>query len=360
MSGGVDSSVAATLLLEQGYRVDGVFMKNWEEDGPCPADQDFRDARSVCDVLGVSLRMVNFSRDYRERVFEHFLGELRAGRTPNPDILCNREIKFRLFLEQALRLGAERIATGHYARIGERNGRLRLLKARDRNKDQSYFLYTLGQEQLARTLFPLGELEKGEVRAIAARHGLVTHDKRDSTGICFIGKRNFREFLGKFLPASPGEMRTPEGELVGEHSGLMFYTLGQRHGLGIGGRAGSSGEPWYVVGKDPARNLLYVSQGTHPMLFSRSLEADRLHWISGEGVTTPLRCTARVRYRQEEQECVVTHAEGGRCRVSFDTPQQAVTPGQSIVFYSGEECLGGAVIAATDAPAAERFRRRAG
>ena len=361
LSGGVDSSVAATLLLEQGYRVDGMFMKNWEENdgsGHCPAEQDFRDARSVCDAIGVSLQMVNFSRQYRERVFGHFLQELRAGRTPNPDILCNREIKFRLFLEYALQQGAERIATGHYARIEKRGGRLRLLKARDDNKDQTYFLYTLSQAQLARTMFPLGELQKSQVRAIAARRGLVTHDKRDSTGICFIGKRNFREFLTRYLPGRPGEMRTPEGELLGEHIGLMYYTLGQRQGLGIGGRAGSSSsEPWYVVGKDPAQNILYVSQGTHPMLFSTTLEASGLHWIPGEPVSTPLRCSARIRYRQALQECVITRAEGGRCHVRFDSAQQAVTPGQSIVFYAGEECLGGAVIERSDAPRAERFRR---
>ncbi len=361
MSGGVDSSVAATLLLEQGYRVDGVFMKNWEESddsGHCPAERDFRDARSVCDTLGISLRMVSFSRHYRERVFEHFLRELRAGHTPNPDILCNREIKFRSFLEYALEQGAECIATGHYARIERRGGRLRLLRARDGSKDQTYFLYSLDQEQLARSMFPLGELEKSQVRAIAARQGLVTHDKRDSTGICFIGKRNFRNFLARHLAGRPGEMRTPEGELLGEHDGLMFYTLGQRQGLGIGGRAGrSSGEPWYVVGKDPARNILYVSQGIHPMLFSTTLEAGSLHWISGEPVPVPLRCSARVRHRQPLQECVITHAGDGRCHVRFDRAQQAVTPGQSIVFYAGEECLGGAVIERTDAPAAERFRR---
>ena len=356
LSGGVDSSVAATLLLEQGYRVDGVFMKNWEDDdsdGYCPAEQDFQDAKSVCEQLGVSLQAVNFSRAYRDNVFHYFLEEYRAGRTPNPDILCNREIKFKVFLEHALDRGAELIATGHYARVAEKDGRFQLLKARDQNKDQTYFLYTLGQQQLSRTLFPLGELEKSEVRAIAAKNGLVTHAKKDSTGICFIGERNFREFLSRYLPARPGEMRTPDGELIGEHAGLMYYTLGQRQGLGIGGRAGAQeGKPWYVVGKDIANNLLIVSQGLHPLLYSSSLEARQLHWVAGEAVTTPFRCKAKIRYRQPEQPCVITRIDDNSCQVTFDEPQQAATPGQSVVFYHGEECIGGGVIEHTDAPPA--------
>ena len=354
LSGGVDSSVAATLLLEQGYRVEGVFMKNWEEDdrdGHCPAEADFRDAKSVCDRLGIPLRAVNFSREYRERVFRHFLQEYQAGRTPNPDILCNKEIKFRVFLDHALERGADRIATGHYARVVQRDGLFRLLKARDGNKDQSYFLYTLGQQQLSRTFFPLGDLTKKEVRGIAADHGLVTHAKKDSTGICFIGERNFREFLGRYLPARPGEMRTPEGEVVGEHAGLMYYTLGQRQGLGIGGRPGArQGVPWYVVGKDVARNRLYVAQGLHPMLYSRTLEAEQLHWVTGAPVAVPFRCRAKIRYRQAEQPCTIVRLNGGGCEVRFDEPQLAATPGQSIVFYDGEECLGGGIIRWTDAP----------
>ncbi len=361
LSGGVDSSVAAALLLEQGYRVDGVFMKNWEEehhDGPCPAAVDYRDAKAVCDELGIPLTAVNFSREYRERVFRHFLDEYRAGRTPNPDILCNKEIKFRVFLEHALERGADLIATGHYARVVERGGYFRLLKARDQNKDQTYFLYTLGQRQLSRVLFPLGGLLKREVRNLAAANGLVTHAKKDSTGICFIGERNFREFLSRYLPGQPGEMCTPEGEVIGEHAGLMYYTLGQRQGLGIGGRPGGrQGVPWYVVGKDVARNRLYVSQGHHPMLYSRTLEAEQLHWIT-LAPSTPFRCQAKIRYRQPEQPCVITRLEGGRCEVRFDEPQLAVTPGQSVVFYDGEECLGGGIIQRTDAPPANHWEQR--
>ncbi len=352
LSGGVDSSVAATLLLEQGYRVDGVFMKNWEDDdsdGYCPAEQDFQDAKSVCEQLGVSLQAVNFAQAYRDNVFHHFLQEYRAGRTPNPDVLCNREIKFKVFLQHALSRGAERIATGHYARVAETDGRFQLLKARDRNKDQSYFLYTLGQQQLSRTLFPLGELNKKEVRAIAAQNGLVTHAKKDSTGICFIGERNFREFLSRYLPAQPGEMRTPGGELIGEHTGLMYYTLGQRQGLGIGGRPGAQeGKPWYVVGKDVENNLLIISQGKHPMLYSTTLETSQLHWVAGEPVAPPFRCKAKIRYRQPEQSCIITRVDGDHCQVTFDQPQQAATPGQSVVFYHGEACLGGGVIERTN------------
>ena len=356
LSGGVDSSVAATLLLEQGYRVEGAFMKNWEDDdsaGYCPAEQDFQDAKSVCEQLGVSLQAVNFSKAYRDSVFSHFLKEYRAGRTPNPDILCNKEIKFKLFLEYALSRGAELIATGHYAQVIKKNGRFQLLKAKDQNKDQSYFLYTLGQQQLSRTLFPLGELEKTEVRAIAKRNGLITHAKKDSTGICFIGERNFREFLSRYLPAQPGEMYTPEGMLIGQHAGLMYYTLGQRQGLGIGGRSGAlEGKPWYVAGKDIVNNRLYVSQGLHPMLYSSVLEANQLHWVAGEPVAPPFRCKAKIRYRQTEQACIITRIDNNNCQVIFDKPQQAATPGQSVVFYHGDECLGGAVIEHTNAPSA--------
>ncbi len=361
LSGGVDSSVAATLLLEQGYRVDGMFMKNWEDDDRddhCPAEADFRDAKSVCEQLGISLRVVNFSREYREKVFRYFLDEYRAGRTPNPDILCNKEIKFKVFLEHALGLGANLIATGHYARVVERDGYFHLLKAKDLNKDQTYFLYTLGQEQLAHTLFPVGGLLKSEVRAIAARNGLATHAKKDSTGICFIGERNFREFLSRYLPAQPGEMCTPDGEIIGEHAGLMYYTLGQRQGLGIGGRPGApQGVPWYVVGKEISSNRLYVSQGLHPMLYSRTLEANQLHWVA-HAPSVPFRCQAKIRYRQPEQPCTILRLEKGWCEVRFDEPQLAATPGQSVVFYSGEECLGGGVIQRTDAPLADIQEQR--
>jgi len=353
MSGGVDSSVAALLLEEQGWAVQGLFMKNWEGDDTedhCAAETDYADAKEVCAQLEIPLYGVNFAEEYWERVFSYFLAEYGAGRTPNPDVLCNKEIKFRAFLDHALALGAEFIATGHYARRGQRDGRYRLLKGLDGAKDQSYFLYTLGQAQLARSLFPLGELEKTAVRAVAQRNGLSTHAKRDSTGICFIGERDFKAFLARYLPASPGEMRTPEGERLGRHDGLMYYTLGQRQGLGLGGRAGGSEEPWYVVAKDLARNELIVAQGhDHPLLFSRWLEAGEPHWVAGEAPPLPLRAAAKTRYRQPDQPCTIESAgETGRVRVVFDVPQRAVTPGQAVVFYSGEECLGGGTIEATE------------
>jgi tRNA-specific 2-thiouridylase len=344
MSGGVDSAVAALLLKRAGHDVTGVFMKNWEEDdtrGHCTAAEDLAAARAVCEVLGVPLRTVNFSAEYWDRVFRYFLAEHRAGRTPNPDVLCNREIKFRAFLEHALALGAERIATGHYARVAERGGRARLFKARDANKDQTYFLHAVPGAALARTLFPLGELLKPQVREIARAAGLPNFDRHDSTGICFIGERNFREFLARFLPAQPGEIRTLAGALKGRHDGLMYYTLGQRQGLGIGG----AGEPWYVVGKDLVRNTLYVAQGgEHPALYRQSLTAGELHWIA-EAPAAPLRLHARMRYRQPEQDCLLEMREGC-AHVRFDAPQRAVTPGQSVVFYLGDECLGGGVIEA--------------
>ena len=352
LSGGVDSSVAALLLQRQGYRVSGLFMKNWEDeddDGECPVARDLRDARDVCDRLEIALHKASFVQEYRERVFRHFLDEHRANRTPNPDVLCNNEIKFRCFLDRAIGLGAQLIATGHYARIDERDGRYRLLKAHDRGKDQTYFLYGLGQEQLARTLFPLGELLKPEVRRLAADACFGNHAKKDSTGICFIGERDFPVFLGRFLRSMPGEIRTPEGEVVGTHQGLPFYTLGQRHGLGVGGRHGGRDAPWYVAAKDVTDNALIVVQGhDHPLLFSRALVADSLHWVSGSAPALPLRCRAKIRYRQEEQDCLI-EAESGtlrgnRCLVCFDQPQRAVTPGQSVVFYSAEECLGGGII----------------
>jgi tRNA-specific 2-thiouridylase len=353
ISGGVDSSVAALLLQRSGADVAGMFMQNWEEDerfGECHAERDRADAVRVCAKLGIAFHARNFAAQYWDRVFEHFLAEYRAGRTPNPDVLCNREIKFKTFLEHARALGADKIATGHYARTDNADGRHRLLRGRDANKDQSYFLYTLGQEQLAATLFPVGELPKPEVRRRAREAGLPTHDKKDSTGICFIGERDFREFLGSYIPAREGEMRTPEGLKLGEHDGVMYYTLGQRTGLGIGGRRGTGGEPWYVVGKDTATNVLLVAQGnaTH-WLHSTRLRAGDLAWVSGTPPTAEFRCTAKTRYRQADQTCQVRICENG-CLVEFDTPQRAVTPGQSVVFYSDEACLGGGIIETTNAP----------
>jgi len=351
LSGGVDSSVAAILLQQQGYYVEGMFMKNWEEDdseGYCSAAEDLADARSVSDALGLTLHAVNFSAEYWDRVFSYFLDEYGAGRTPNPDILCNREIKFKAFLDHALSLGAHRIATGHYARVAFQDGEYRLLKGRDTGKDQSYFLYTLGQYQLSKTLFPVGELEKSEVRRIAEQHHLVTYNKKDSTGICFIGERDFRDFLSRYLPAQPGEIQTPEGKLIGHHNGLMYYTLGQRQGLGIGGVAGSSDEPWYVVGKDMEHNVLLAAQGhDHPLLFSQSLQASQLSWIDGKGPTASIQCRAKTRYRQPDQACIITRLGTNSCEVEFEQPQRAVTPGQSVVFYDGDICLGGGIIEQT-------------
>ena len=354
LSGGVDSSVSAHLLQQAGHSIVGVFMKNWEEDdqatGTCPAEQDAIDAAAAAELLGIGFHTRNFAAEYWDGVFEHFLEEHRRGRTPNPDILCNREIKFRTFLEHAEDLGADRIATGHYARVDSRDGRWRLLRGRDHNKDQSYFLYTLGQPQLARTLFPVGELEKPEVRAIAARRGLANAAKKDSTGICFIGERNFQAFLKRFLPAQPGPMRTPEGLEVGEHQGLMYYTLGQRQGLGIGGRRDASGEPWFVIGKRMEDNTLIVAQGndTH-WLQCRRIRASEASWTAGVSPARTLRCTARIRYRQVDQPCEFSVDQDGGIEIRFDLPQRAATPGQSIVFYADEECLGGAVIDASDA-----------
>jgi len=359
MSGGVDSSVAALLLQRRGLEVSGLFMKNWEESdssGLCPAAVDARDAMAVCERIGIDFDAVNFSREYWDRVFAHFLEEYRRGHTPNPDVLCNKEIKFRAFLDYALSNGAEAIATGHYARVRKRRGRFELLKGRDPDKDQSYFLYTLGQEQLSRVLFPVGELHKVEVRRLALAARFPNHAKKDSTGICFIGERRFREFLGTFLRTQPGEIRTLEGRCIGSHEGLMFHTLGQRKGLGIGGRRNGSGGAWYVVDKDPEHNVLYVAQGhDHPRLFSRELRATQLHWIAGEGPDLPLRCAAKTRYRQTDQACTVlpgpNGGEGDRCLVRFDRPQRAMTPGQSVVFYHDETCIGGGVSEAVDAAA---------
>ena len=353
MSGGVDSSVAALMLRDEGEPVAGLFMQNWADDGSgdCRADDDRRDAVAVCGRLGMPIHFRDFSREYWDGVFAHFLAEYAAGRTPNPDVLCNREIKFKHFLDAAHDLGAERIATGHYARVVHEGGRARLLRAADRNKDQSYFLHQLGQAQLAATLFPLGHLRKDAVRAMARDAALPTHAKKDSTGICFIGERDFREFLARYLPAKAGEIHDPQGRVVGEHPGVFFFTLGQREGLHIGGVRGREAAPWYVVGKDVARNVLVVDQGSDsPHLLSDTLRSETAHWIAGAPPAARFECTAQTRYRQHDEACAVDVLDDGTVAVRFARPQRAVTPGQSLVLYDGEECLGGAVIAATDAP----------
>ena len=349
MSGGVDSSVAALLLQQQGYRVQGLFMKNWEDDDTdrhCAAEEDARDAKLVCEELEIPLHRANFSRQYRERVFADFLAEYRAGRTPNPDVFCNQEIKFGAFLDHARRLGADWIATGHYARTRTAaDDRRELLTGVDPDKDQSYFLYRLDQGQLAGALFPLGHLRKIEVRGIAERSGLHNFDRKDSTGICFIGERRFREFLGRYLEQRSGPIRDPDGALLGEHTGLCFYTLGQRQGLGIGGTAGSSGAPWYVAEKRTDSNTLIVVQGSeHPLLYRHVVHALRPHWISGRPPPPQTRLRARLRHRQRLQECVLTAADQASCEVTFPRCQRAVTPGQSVVLYQGETCLGGAIV----------------
>ncbi|WP_148863051.1 tRNA 2-thiouridine(34) synthase MnmA [Marinobacter fonticola] len=351
MSGGVDSSVAALLLKEQGYAVEGLFMKNWDEDDGteyCTAMTDLADAQMVADEIGITLHTASFAAEYWDRVFEHFLSEYRAGRTPNPDILCNKEVKFRAFLDYAMTLGADYIATGHYARrdIGpDSNARLR--KGLDPNKDQSYFLHAVSGERIGRTLFPVGEIEKPEVRRLAEAAGLATHDKKDSTGICFIGERKFRDFLKQYIPAQPGSIEAPNGEVIGRHQGLMYHTIGQRQGLGIGGLSNFSDDPWYVAEKDLDRNVLIAVQGKqHPLLFSRGLTSGPIDWVAGQPPATEFRCHAKTRYRQPDQPCTV-RLEGTGCRVDFDEAQRAVTPGQSVVFYDGDICLGGGVIETT-------------
>lgn len=348
VSGGVDSSVAALLLKQQEYNVEALFMKNWDEkteDGSCLWETDVEDAIKVCEKLDIPLNTVDLSIEYWEKVFTGFLKEYAKGRTPNPDILCNQEVKFKAFMEHAVNMGADRIATGHYARIRPGNNSLELLKGRDTNKDQSYFLCRLNQQQLAGTLFPLGDIEKQKVRELATGAGLITHDKKDSTGICFIGELPFREFLSRYIPVNQGEIRTTDGELVGEHPGVQFYTLGQRQGLGIGGVRGTGDEPWYVVGKDMETNTLTVAQGhDHHMLYSQGLTAVNLHWISGRPPRPPLTCRAKTRYRQADQECIIESIFEGKAKIIFSRPQRAVTPGQYIVFYAGDVCLGGGVI----------------
>lgn len=349
LSGGVDSSVTALLLKKQGYAVEGLFMKNWEEDDTaeyCSASADLADAQAVCESIGIPLHTVNFAAEYWDNVFEYFLAEYRAGHTPNPDILCNREIKFKAFLDYARHLGASFIATGHYAHIERRGEQYYLLKGLDPAKDQSYFLYALNQAQLAGSLFPVGHLLKSDVRKIAANAGLITQDKKDSTGICFIGERKFKDFLSRYLPAQPGAIQTPEGETIGQHDGLMYYTIGQRQGLHIGGRKESVGKPWYVAGKDLTNNVLIAVEGhDHPLLFTKTLICSQTNWISGAPPALPLTCSAKTRYRQSDQPCtILPGAEAGHYEVHFNAPQRAVTPGQSVVFYQGEVCLGGGII----------------
>lgn len=345
ISGGVDSSVAAALLKQLGHEITGVFMKNWEgDDEHCPAEQDLADAERVCETLNIPLKLVNFADEYWERVFSFFLEEYRAGRTPNPDILCNKEIKFKAFLDYAKQLGADYIATGHYARRSFDKSETQLLKGLDHTKDQSYFLHALKGDILAQALFPVGELQKTKVRAIASDLNLITHNKKDSTGICFIGERKFKTFLNEYLPAQPGDIITLDGKPIGRHDGLMFYTIGQRQGLQIGGLKNQAELPWYVAEKDVANNHLIVVQGEdHPALFKTSLTAIHPHWIN-DAPALPLRAMAKTRYRQADQACLI-EAEGADLKVTFDTPQRAITPGQSVVFYLGEVCLGGAVIA---------------
>lgn len=348
MSGGVDSSVAAWLLLEQGYAVEGLFMKNWEQDdhdGFCAAANDLADAEAVCKLLGIPLHTINFSEAYWQRVFTHFLDEYGRGRTPNPDVLCNKEIKFKAFLQHAESLGAGFIATGHYAKITWQNDWPFLCKAKDRNKDQSYFLHAVNPTALRKTLFPVGDYLKSEIRDIAKTLNLPTFAKKDSTGICFIGEKRFKTFLNEFMLAKPGPIKTAQGQLIGQHDGLMFYTLGQRQGLGIGGVKGSPDEPWYVIDKDLETNTLLVAQGQdHPMLYSQGLLCNAIHWLTPDTPTLPLTCYAKIRYQQQDQACLVSPVDNGQHTVMFASPQRAATPGQYIVFYDKNVCLGGATI----------------
>jgi tRNA-specific 2-thiouridylase len=351
LSGGVDSAVAALLLKEQGWEVHGLFMSNWEEDddGFCTAAQDFQDARAVARELAIPLHRASFAAEYRERVFRHFLAEHEAGRTPNPDVLCNREIKFGVALRHARRLGAARLATGHYARIVRGPAGAELHKARDAAKDQSYFLHAVALAELAETLMPIGELEKGAVRERARAAGLPVFDKPDSTGICFVGERPFREFLGRFLADRPGPIESADGERLGTHRGLAFYTLGQREGLKIGGRPGRAELPWFVAAKDPERNALRVVQGhDHPLLYGAALTTARVHWL-GERRGAPFHCSVKVRYRQADQPARLEPRPDGSARIAFEQPQRAVTPGQYAVLYAGDRCLGGAVIESVEA-----------
>jgi len=348
ISGGVDSAVSAALLKDAGHDVHGLFMRNWDEDEDdyCTAAADLQDARKVCDDLGIALHTVSFAAEYRDRVFRHFLDELAAGRTPNPDVACNREIKFGVCFEHAQRLGADWFATGHYARTARDPQGVRLLRGLDRGKDQTYFLHTVPGAMLARTLFPIGHLPKEEVRRIAHERALPVHDKRDSTGICFIGERPFADFLSQYLPAKPGDIETPEGRRLGKHRGLMYYTLGQRQGLEVGGVKGASEKPWYVAAKDLARNVLVVVQDhDHPLLLANEIVTEPAHWVAGRAPAATFECTVKTRYRQADQACTVEVRLGGQCAIRTEAPQRAVTPGQSAVFYDGDTCLGGGIIA---------------
>lgn len=344
LSGGVDSAVAGLLLKQKGYDVTAVFMKNWEEDDSeeyCSAAEDLAVAEQIAQILDIPLLTVNFSTEYWDRVFEHFLQEYRAGRTPNPDVLCNREIKFKAFLDYALSKGANKIATGHYADVYQCHGNCYLGKAADEDKDQTYFLYAVGQQALSHSLFPLASLSKPDVRKLARDNAFPNYDRKDSTGICFIGERRFKDFLSRYIPAQPGEIRTLDEKVVGEHQGLMFYTIGQRQGLGIGG----PGEPWFVVSKDLENNSLYVVEGKdHPALYHAALVASDMQWVTGSTPDLPFNGTARIRHRQAEQECQLTAISDEKMRVDFKQPQRAIAPGQSVVFYAGDLCLGGGVI----------------
>lgn len=345
ISGGVDSSVAAYLLKEQGYRVIGLFMVNWEEDGFCTAEEDYEDVKRVCQTLDIPYYSVNYAKEYYKNVFEYFLDQYRRGRTPNPDVLCNREIKFGPFLEHAKKLGADYIATGHYAKCFEKHGKFYLAKAKDENKDQSYFLNQLSQYQLSKVLFPLADIEKPQVREIAKKLNLVNAEKKDSTGICFIGERNFKEFLKKYLPAQKGDIKTLDGKVVGKHDGLMYYTLGQRRGLGIGGSSDGTGERWFVIDKDLKNNVLYVSQGEGKELFSKGLIAIGFNWIPELPTQKSFEAFAKFRYRQKDEKVYVTILDDGKVKIEFDKPQRAITPGQYAVLYDENGvCLGGGEI----------------
>lgn len=344
MSGGVDSSVTAYLLKEQGYDVIGIFMKNWDdtdEFGMCTATEDYEDVIRVANQIGIPYYAVNFEKEYWDKVFTYFLDEYKLGRTPNPDVMCNKEIKFKAFLEHAESLGADFVATGHYARVETLDNEVKMLRGVDRNKDQTYFLNQLSQTQISKVMFPLGGMEKQEVRRIAEEAGLATAGKKDSTGICFIGERNFKQFLSEYLPAQPGDMKTLDGKVMGKHDGLMYHTIGQRHGLGIGG----DGDPWFVVGKDLANNVLFVEQGFHhDSLYSDSLVATDMSFVSDRPVEAVFHCTAKFRYRQEDVGVTVHLLDGNKAHVVFDEPARAVTPGQALVLYDGDVCLGGGTI----------------
>lgn len=344
MSGGVDSSVAAYLLKQQGYDVIGIFMKNWDdtdENGVCTATEDYEDVIAVCNQIGIPYYAVNFEKQYWDKVFTYFLEEYKKGRTPNPDVMCNKEIKFKAFLEHAMTLGADYLATGHYAGVEYRDGEYKMLRGIDDNKDQTYFLNQLGQEQLSKVMFPLGQYTKPEIRKIAEEAGLATAKKKDSTGICFIGERNFKEFLSNYLPAQPGEMRTMNGEIKGKHDGLMYYTIGQRHGLGIGGQ----GDPWFVVGKNLEKNILYVEQGFHnELLYSNQVAASDLSWTSNRPKEGSFKCTAKFRYRSADSEVTVEILDDNKVNILCHEKIRAITPGQAVVFYNGDECLGGGTI----------------